>query len=438
MFLVLTSLERILAPCCSCGRASDGHESASPRLAWPSVATRNGLAPARTNRRAQDVRLFGRRLLSVGRFATYSHGGSDAPRLVCIEISQQPVPQVNLMPNFRHLHQSDRLTAKGFADKAQAPLPSDFTVASDSSQRPMLLIGPSRLSSSIQALGTPIQTLGHYLSQGLMRPLPVELLHPSIKPRLLGSCAVRCRLRRFRFQRAMHSFVLTILLRLTWRDILHSNTQPQPPHAQSRQPTGSRRTKRRSVIHPDDLRSAILLEPQLKLAAHLLMRRSSHHLATQYVTAKQIAGRQGIAAPPIARPKPTLEIHRPHVIGLHRFRQLRPGLHRPSPPPPPRSHQPFSHQDSTKRARRWQPFQSVTCCQFAPQFLRTPMRMTHSQTHHSPHPLLRTLMRTKMRSTAPLIYPSHPLRMKTPPPLITSLPTDLMPPTQTGKTEYSR
>jgi len=44
------------------------------------------------------------------------------------------------MPSFRHLHQSDRLTAKGFADKAQAPLPSDFTVASDSSQRPMLLI----------------------------------------------------------------------------------------------------------------------------------------------------------------------------------------------------------------------------------------------------------------------------------------------------------
>src|SRR5712675_1481144 len=241
MFLVLTSLERILAPCRSCGRASDGHESASTRLAWPSVATRNGLAPARTNRRAQDVRLFGRRLLSVGRFSTCSHGRSDAPRLVCIEISQQPVPQVNLMPSFRHLHQSDRLTAKGFPDKAQAPLPSDFTVASDSSQRPVPLINPSRL---IWSLGTPIQTLGHHLSQGLMGPLPIELLHPSIKPLLLGSCAVRCRLRRFRFQRAMHPFVLTILLRLTGREILHPNTQPQPPHAQNRQPTSSRRTKR--------------------------------------------------------------------------------------------------------------------------------------------------------------------------------------------------
>src|SRR6267154_2008400 len=386
MVLVFLSLDAHSRRVVRAGGASDGHESASTRLAWPSVATRNGLAPARTNRRAHDVRLFGRRLLSVGRFATYSHGGSDAPRLVCIEISQQPVPQVNLMPTFRHLNQSDRLTAKGFADKAQAPLPSDFTVASDSSQRPMPLINPSRL---IWSLGTPIQTLGHHLSHGLMGPLPIELLHPSIKPLLLGSCAVRCRLRRFRFQRAMHPFVLTILLRLTGREILHPNAQPQPPHAQSRQPTSSRRTKRRSVVHPDDLRSAILLEPQLKLAAHLLMRRSSHHLATQYVTAKQIACRHGIAASPNARPKPTFEIHCPHVIGLHCHRQLRPALHRPGPPPATRSHQPFSYQHSTQRTRGWQPFHSVSCCQLAPQFLRTPMRMTHSQTHYSPHPLLR-------------------------------------------------
>src|SRR5882724_11873321 len=128
MVLVFLSLDAHSRRVVRAGGASDGHEFSSTQLAWPSVATRNGLAPARTNRRAHDVRLFGRRLLSVGRFATYSHGGSDAPRLVCLEISQQPVPQVNLMPSFRHLHQSDRLTAKGFADKAQAPLPSDFTV----------------------------------------------------------------------------------------------------------------------------------------------------------------------------------------------------------------------------------------------------------------------------------------------------------------------
>src|SRR5205807_3071822 len=123
MFLLLTSLQSVLAPCCGWLGASDGHESSSTRLAWPSVATRNGLAPRHTNRRAQELRLFCHSLLSISRFATHSHGRSNACRLVLVQISQQPVPQINLVPAFSHCHQSDLLTTEGLADKAQAPLP---------------------------------------------------------------------------------------------------------------------------------------------------------------------------------------------------------------------------------------------------------------------------------------------------------------------------
>src|SRR2546423_1698879 len=192
MFLVLPSLQSVLAPCCGWLGASDGHESSSTRLAWPSVATRNGLAPSHTNRRAQDLRFFCHRL-SANRFATHSHARSNASQLVPVQVSQQPVPQINLVLAFSYFQQPDLLTTEG------------------------------------------------------------------------------------------------------------------------RHPVSSLRTKGRPVIDSNDLRLAMLLEPQLQLPAHLLMRRSAHHLATEHVTTKQIAGRQGIAAPPVARSKPTFEIHRPHM-----------------------------------------------------------------------------------------------------------------------------
>src|SRR5207253_11034979 len=101
VFVVLTTCSRRIV---RAGGASDGHESASTRLAWPSVATRNGLAPARTNRRAEDVELF-RRLLSVSGFATHAQSWSNASRLVFMQIPQQPVSQINLLPAFSYFHQ---------------------------------------------------------------------------------------------------------------------------------------------------------------------------------------------------------------------------------------------------------------------------------------------------------------------------------------------
>src|SRR5438105_1700111 len=191
MFLVLTSLQSVLAPCCWWLGASDGHESSSTRLAWPSVATRNGLAPSHTNRRAQDLQFFCHSQLSVSRFATHSHARSNACRLVPVQVSQQPVPQINLVLAFSHFQQPDLLTTEGLADKSQAPLPPDLAVAADPPPRPMSRIKPAWFGSPIRSLGTPIQTLRYYLSQGFVRPLLIELPHPAIKTLLLCCRAVR-------------------------------------------------------------------------------------------------------------------------------------------------------------------------------------------------------------------------------------------------------
>src|SRR5437763_8212737 len=204
MFLVLPSLQSVLAPCWGWLGASDGHESSSTRLAWPSVATRNGLAPSHTNRRAQDLRLFCQRPLWVSRFATHSHARSNASGLVLVQVSQQPVPQINLVLAFSHFKQPDLLTTEGLADKSQAPLPPDLAVAADPPQRPMSRIDPRWFGLPILSPGTAIQALRHHLSQGFVRPLLVELPHPAIKTLLLRCRAVSRRLGRFSFQGAMH------------------------------------------------------------------------------------------------------------------------------------------------------------------------------------------------------------------------------------------
>ena len=438
MFLVLLSLDNVLAPCCLCAGASDGHERSSTRLAWPSVATRNGLAPAHAQRRAWDGCLFCRRLPSVSRFAANSHGRSNAPRLVLMQIPQQPVPQINLLAAFGHFHQPDFLTAERLADETQAPLPPDLPTASDAPHRPRSLIDPWRFHLPIDPLGAPIQALRRHLSQGLVRSLPVELSHPGVKTLLLRCRAVSRWSGRFGFQRAMHPLVPAILLRPTRRNVLHLDAQPQPPHTQGRQPTRPRRAKRRSVVHPNDFRFAIPFEPPLKTDAYLLVCRPGHYLAAQHATAKPIAYRQRIAALPVARPKPTLEVHPPHVVWPRCHRQLRPHLQRPVPPPPPGLYQSVAHQDSAQRAHRRHPHQPIFLCQFGPQFLGSPMWMTHSQPHRSTRPPPRTLMRARVRTAAALVDPFHPLCTKTTPPFIPRLPANLMPPTQTGKTEHRR
>ena len=391
MLLIVIFTQRPTAPCRSCGRASDGHEPSSLRLAWPSVATRNGLAsPARTG--APRILNFGLvPLLGLGWPAANSHRRLDAPRRLGMQLSQQPVAQVHLMTARAHLHQADLLAAKGFPNKTQPPAPPDLPVASHLPHRPTSAIDPPSYGFHILALGSSIQARGGYLAQRFMRPLLIELSEPAIKTSLLGRWRVSGGPSRLRFERPMHPLVRPIFLWTTRRNKLHSNAQTEPPHAQRTQAARTLRAKRWAIIHPNRLRLTVPLEPALKLPLHSCQLGLDHHLTAQDITAEPITGRQRIAALAVATSKPSFEVHRPHLIGLVCHPQRYRLLHRTPAPSASPAHQTRPDQHPAQRAGRRQTAWPIALLQFYPQLLGPPVRVAQPQSLYPLPPLGRAL-----------------------------------------------
>ncbi len=98
-----------------------------------------------------------------------------------------------------------------------------------------------------------------------MRPLVVELLDKIIELGLLLQAVQSRRASSFLFERKMHAFMPTILLRMTGLDAFDGDAQTQPPDGELGEvEQGVRRGEGDTVVGAHTARQAALLEQPLK------------------------------------------------------------------------------------------------------------------------------------------------------------------------------
>src|SRR6266567_2205655 len=149
----------------------------------------------------------------------------------------------------------------------------------------------------------------------------IVFLPKAIQRLLLLAAIARRRLRGLGFQRAMHTLVPAVLLRMPGLDALGHDAQLDPPHRQTRQPGQRPRSKRRAVVGADGLRQAVLAESRFKNGLHAPGVGLLHRLTAQQLPAVRIGDRQRINALSIRGVEPAFEISAPHTVGFLRLRQ---------------------------------------------------------------------------------------------------------------------
>src|SRR6185436_17251509 len=165
----------------------------------------------------------------------------------------------------------------------------------------------------------PPQPRRRLLLQGLMRPILVVVLAEAVEALLLLGSRPRRRLRRLGFQRTMHALVAAVVLRRGRRNVARLDAELQPPHRQRREPAGSGRAERRAVVGAYRRRQANMLENPLQSASDTGPRRiDDAHLYQK--AARLVGDRQRVAARPVGSAEPALEVDRPFIIGIVRWR----------------------------------------------------------------------------------------------------------------------
>src|SRR6266700_2308665 len=149
----------------------------------------------------------------------------------------------------------------------------------------------------------------------------IVFLPKAIQRLLLLAAIARRRLRGLGFQRAMHTLVPAVLLRMPGLDALGHDAQLDPPHRQTRQPGQRPRSKRRAGVGADGLRQAVLAESRFKNGLHAPGVGLLHRLTAQQLPAVRIGDRQRINALSIRGVEPAFEISAPHTVGFLRLRQ---------------------------------------------------------------------------------------------------------------------
>ena len=71
---------------------------------------------------------------------------------------------------------------------------------------------------------------GRLLSKGLMRSVLVVFVHEALKSALLGAKGVLRRLGGCGFEGAMHAFMSSVFLGLSWTNAFGLDAQAQPPN----------------------------------------------------------------------------------------------------------------------------------------------------------------------------------------------------------------
>jgi hypothetical protein len=101
--------------------------------------------------------------------------------------------------------------------------------------------------------------------------------------------------------------------RSNFGSVARLDTELEPPHRQSREPTGARRSEWRFVVGTDCLGQANFVENPLHGVPDASPRRLDN-AHVQQIPARRIRKRQRIAAPTVSGTKPALEVNRPFLV----------------------------------------------------------------------------------------------------------------------------
>ena len=256
-------------------------------------------------------------------------------------------------------------------------------------------------------------------AQGFMRALVVKLLPPQIQRRLF---------RRPGFQLAgnipVHSFVTTVVLRMARPTAFQINPQGHPPNRQPAQTKERLRVRKGcAVVTADGFGQAILLKQTLKTQTHSFSAGVRQATQLQQITAVFVPHGQRFATLSRRIIPPTLEVHRPDLIGCPAS-ALTPQLPRrrcrPSARPRFRQARPRQHSLETAfRSRR-----AVHPQIQSPYLARPPIRMQILEAHHLANHFRTQLISMASRSARFFRQPFHPPPQQPPPPFVASLGTN--------------
>jgi hypothetical protein len=323
--------------------------------------------------------------------------------------------------------ESHRPTSETSADSDLCSLPIDLAMLVDP---PAIHPGISNIfrCAGVHSRRALVNVRRTFHAQRLVGTFTVKLLPPQIQRGLLSG--VRLKLLA---NIPVHSFMPTIVLRMSRSPSFQIDPQSQPPNRKPAQSKKCLRVRKgRTVIAANGSRQPIPLKQPLKTQTHRLGPAVGQSPQLQKITAVFISHRQRFAASTCGIIPPTFEIHGPHLVGrlASALRPQTPSFHR-RPPPLARLGHPSPRQHSLEttfrcRATMHPLIQSSN-------LTRPPIRMQLFEPHH-----LANHLRTQLLGMAP--RPArlfgHPLRPKTQqpsPPLVAGFGTDAILSTQRPK-----
>ena len=269
------------------------------------------------------------------------------------------------------------------------------------------------------------------LPQSFVRANLVVNAYPPIRPALLRAPMARGRLSGLGLHHSMHLLVPTVLFGMAWSDELHGDSQRRPPRAQARKPRRAGRSKRSTVVHPNDPGIAVASEQPQEYSPHWLPPLIGQQSDTQQIAAVQVPHRQWFHPMPVSRSKPPFEIHRPDLVASTRHTQLSKTQLRPAPGTSTNPATEFHlFEPPANRAHRRDALALVFPDQSSSQFATAPASMAPPHPPYSFQPAPARSPRRAARTSGPIQQPRPTCLFEAMLPLVAALAADSKPPTQ--------
>ncbi len=263
-----------------------------------------------------------------------------------------------------------------------------------------------------------------------MRPKVVVPLAPPIKAALLGLRIHGGRPGGPILEHAVHLFVRGIVLGATRPAVFEAEAKFDPRGAQARPPPRAERAKGPAVVQAQRPGQSVTAEQGQHHRSDLPITSPADVAHAKHVAARQIPDGQCVDALPVAGAEATFQIDRPHVVDPAPHQPAGDPDHRAgrSPPLAP-AHLARSLQPSCERTHRRRSLVGIVAPQPPAQLLRAKVRRLPLHQLQSLRPALTQLLRRLWPAGSDL-QSLAALGLKTPPPLVTALPTDPVPATQ--------
>jgi hypothetical protein len=341
----------------------------------------------------------------------------------------QKIRKINHAFPFADQFDPHRVADKCFAHKPLASAPFDLPVASHTAHDQADGIAQQHIPlwRTFRTINLP------------WRPLPqpfvgsnlIVRLYPTVRPPLLSSQVTRSRSRRLGFQYPMHLLVRPVLLRMPRGREFDANPQSRPPSAQSRKPRRTNRSKGRTIVHADDLGISLLPKQTQKNPPDwfpVLIFQQAH---AQQISTELIPHSQWFHSLAILSPKPTFEVHRPHVVAPSAHRQSFAGQLRTTPrSSATRTIQFQPLEPLANRSRTWGLLPRIFFAQSGCELPAAPTPMSSAQPANPLQPLGGSSLRRASGTTSSLSQPAGSLPLESGLPFVATLATESEQPAQ--------